>query len=67
MNKVVGRFPCNANQLPAFFQDDICSPGDQVIGDATGNPATVEAIALTVVDRVLDLAGFDVQTYRWGK
>ncbi len=30
-------------------------------------PNTVEAIALTVVDRVLDLAGFDVQTYRWGK
>jgi 4-hydroxy-3-polyprenylbenzoate decarboxylase len=30
-------------------------------------PTTVEAIALTVVDRVLDLAGFDVQTYRWGK
>ncbi len=30
-------------------------------------PATVEAIALTVVDRVLDLAGFDIQTYRWGQ
>jgi 4-hydroxy-3-polyprenylbenzoate decarboxylase len=30
-------------------------------------PDTVEAIAMTVVDRVLDLAGFDVQTYRWGK
>lgn len=31
------------------------------------NPSTVEAVALTVVDRVLDLAGFDIQTYRWGK
>jgi len=30
-------------------------------------PNTIEAVALTVVDRVLDLAGFDVQTYRWGK
>lgn len=30
-------------------------------------PTTVEAVALTVVDRVLDLAGFDIQTYRWGK
>ena len=30
-------------------------------------PDTVEAIAMTVVDRVLDLAGFDVQTYLWGK
>jgi 4-hydroxy-3-polyprenylbenzoate decarboxylase len=30
-------------------------------------PDTVEAVAMTVVDRVLDLAGFDIQTYRWGK
>ncbi len=29
-------------------------------------PATVEAVAATVVDRVLDLAGFDISTYRWG-
>lgn len=28
--------------------------------------ATVEALCMTVVDRVLDLAGFDVDTYRWG-
>ena len=30
-------------------------------------PDTVEAVAMTVVDRVLDLAGFNIQTYRWGK
>jgi len=30
-------------------------------------PDTVEAVAMTVVDRVLDLAAFDIQTYRWGK
>jgi 4-hydroxy-3-polyprenylbenzoate decarboxylase len=30
------------------------------------NPSSVEAVASTVVDRVLDLAGFDIQTYRWG-
>lgn len=29
-------------------------------------PATIEAVALTVVDRVLDLAGFRHPTYRWG-
>ncbi|MFN0013457.1 MAG: UbiX family flavin prenyltransferase [Saprospiraceae bacterium] len=29
-------------------------------------PATVEAVAATVVDRVLDLAGFVVESYRWG-
>jgi flavin prenyltransferase len=29
-------------------------------------PATIEAVAATVVDRVLDLAGFDITTYRWG-
>jgi 4-hydroxy-3-polyprenylbenzoate decarboxylase len=29
-------------------------------------PATVEEVAATVVDRVLDLAGFDISTYRWG-
>lgn len=29
-------------------------------------PATVEAVAATVVDRVLDLAGVPVRTYRWG-
>lgn len=30
-------------------------------------PQTFEALAATVVDRVLDLAGFDLQTYRWGE
>jgi flavin prenyltransferase len=30
-------------------------------------PTTIEAAASTVVDRVLDLAGFDSNGYRWGK
>lgn len=30
-------------------------------------PTTIEEIAATVVDRVLDLAGFDIKTFRWGK
>lgn len=30
-------------------------------------PKTIEEIAATVVDRVLDLAGFDIKTFRWGK
>jgi len=30
-------------------------------------PATIEAVAATVTDRVLDLAAFDISTYRWGK
>jgi 4-hydroxy-3-polyprenylbenzoate decarboxylase len=30
-------------------------------------PTTLEAVAATVVDRVLDLAGIDINTYRWGK
>jgi flavin prenyltransferase len=29
-------------------------------------PATIEAVATTVVDRVLDLAGFSNASYRWG-
>ena len=29
-------------------------------------PQTIEEVALTVVDRVLDLAGFEVNTFRWG-
>lgn len=29
-------------------------------------PATIEALAATVVDRVLDLAGFTVDSFRWG-
>ena len=30
-------------------------------------PKTIEEVAATVVDRVLDLAGFNISTYRWGK
>lgn len=30
-------------------------------------PADFEALAATVVDRVLDLAGLDLTTFRWGK
>jgi 4-hydroxy-3-polyprenylbenzoate decarboxylase len=29
-------------------------------------PATIEQIAATVTDRVLDLAGFDINSFRWG-
>ena len=29
-------------------------------------PSTIEQVAGTVVDRVLDLAGFDIKTFRWG-
>jgi 4-hydroxy-3-polyprenylbenzoate decarboxylase len=29
-------------------------------------PATIEEVAATVVDRVLDLAGLDISTFRWG-
>ena len=29
-------------------------------------PKTIDEIAATVVDRVLDLAGFDIKTFRWG-
>ena len=29
-------------------------------------PSTVEEVAATVVDRILDLAGLTVKTYRWG-
>jgi 4-hydroxy-3-polyprenylbenzoate decarboxylase len=29
-------------------------------------PTTIEEVAETVVDRVLDLAGFDINSYRWG-
>ncbi len=29
-------------------------------------PKTLEDVAATVVDRVLDLAGLDISTYRWG-
>jgi 4-hydroxy-3-polyprenylbenzoate decarboxylase len=30
-------------------------------------PGTIEAVAATVVDRVLDLAGLEVGTFRWGE
>lgn len=30
-------------------------------------PKTIEDVAATVVDRVLDLAGIDIKTFRWGK
>ena len=29
-------------------------------------PTSIEEVAATVVDRVLDLAGIDIKTYRWG-
>jgi 4-hydroxy-3-polyprenylbenzoate decarboxylase len=29
-------------------------------------PSTIEAVAATVVDRVIDLAGFDLKSFRWG-
>ncbi len=30
-------------------------------------PSSFEALAATVVDRALDMAGFDLKTYRWGE
>ncbi len=30
-------------------------------------PATIEEVAATVVDRVIDLVGLPLETYRWGK
>ena len=30
-------------------------------------PQTIEAVASTVVDRVIDLAGLKIDTFRWGK
>ena len=30
-------------------------------------PDTIEKLCLTVVDRVLDLAGFQLETFRWGE
>ncbi|HEV3222616.1 MAG TPA: UbiX family flavin prenyltransferase [Puia sp.] len=29
-------------------------------------PATIEEVASTVVDRVIDIAGFDLKSFRWG-
>jgi 4-hydroxy-3-polyprenylbenzoate decarboxylase len=31
------------------------------------NPSSIAELAATVVDRVLDLAGFDIKTFRWGE
>lgn len=31
------------------------------------NPQTFEQLAATVVDRVLQLAGFDIKSYKWGE
>ena len=31
------------------------------------NPNNIEELASTVVDRLLDLAGFEISSYRWGK
>jgi 4-hydroxy-3-polyprenylbenzoate decarboxylase len=30
-------------------------------------PKTIEEIAMTVVDRLLDLSGLDITTFRWGQ
>lgn len=30
------------------------------------NPITIEQVAATVADRILDLAGIDINTFRWG-
>jgi len=30
-------------------------------------PRTIDELAATVTDRVLDLAGFDIKSFRWGK
>jgi flavin prenyltransferase len=30
-------------------------------------PQTIEEVAATVVDRALDLAGLNIQSYRWGE
>jgi 4-hydroxy-3-polyprenylbenzoate decarboxylase len=30
-------------------------------------PATIQAVASTVVDRVIDLAGFNSKSFRWGE
>lgn len=32
-----------------------------------GKPATIEEVAGTVIDRVLDLSGLDWQSFRWGE
>ena len=31
------------------------------------NPSTIEGVASTVVDRILDLAGLRIEAFRWGK
>ena len=32
-----------------------------------GKPSTIEEVAGTVVDRVLDLSGLEWQSFRWGE
>ncbi len=29
-------------------------------------PTTIEAVAASVVDRILDIAGLNIETFRWG-
>jgi 4-hydroxy-3-polyprenylbenzoate decarboxylase len=45
--------------------------GGAVICPATPSfyslPKSVNELAATVVDRVLDLAGFKIQSFRWGE
>ena len=36
------------------------------VGSVEVKPTTIEELALTVVDRVIDLAGLPVTTFRWG-
>ena len=31
------------------------------------NPKTLDDVVATVTDRILDLCGFDIKTYRWGE
>ena len=38
-----------------------------VLTSTFSKPKTMEELALTVVDRTIDLAGLSIQTYRWGK
>lgn len=49
---------------------EIITLGGGIVCPATpsfySKPKTIEALASTVVDRVLDLAGLNVKTFRWG-
>ena len=33
----------------------------------SSKPKTIEELATTVVDRIIDLAGFESESYRWGE